>query len=153
MGAAHGRQLLRCITRLPMLCQRVDNFGQGASFEPVLLGPTPAFWRLGSAGGSRLCQILADMIIIAQEGGLLAKDFPGLEPDPFGSISQRMDLAVGSPACPTRTVAPAPSHFIDFTEGGSVDRVGFAQAPSRGQPDFLPIPRFLALARSGCHRA
>src|SRR5258708_39955608 len=64
-----------------------------------------------------------------------------------------MDLTVKSPAGPMRTVAPTPSYFVDFTEGGSVARVGFVQASSGGQPDFLPLPRLFAGARSRGHRA
>src|SRR5258708_2996398 len=64
-----------------------------------------------------------------------------------------MDLTVKSPAGPMRTVAPTPSYFVDFTEGGSVARVGFVQASSSGQPDFLPLPRLFAGARSRGHRA
>ena len=41
------------------------------------------------------------------------------------AIAQRMDLAVESPAGPKCTVTPTPSHFIDFTEGGGVEGVGF----------------------------
>src|SRR5450759_3504181 len=64
-----------------------------------------------------------------------------------------MDLTVESTACPARTMAPAPSHFVNFTECGGVERVGFTQASSGRQPDFLPVPRFLGFARSGRHRA
>src|SRR6266536_5678885 len=64
-----------------------------------------------------------------------------------------MDLTIKSAAGPMRTVAPTPSYFVDFTEGGSVARVGFVQASSGGQPDFLPLPRLFVGARSRGHRA
>ena len=44
-------------------------------------------------------------------------------------------------------------HFVDFSEGDGVKRLGFAQSSSRGQADFLPLPRLFAGARSRCHRA
>src|SRR6516165_7597359 len=153
MGVAHRCHLLGCARRFQMLCQRVNNSNQGASFEPVLLGSTPALRCVSSATGRCLCQILADMIKIAQEGRLLAKNFLGLKPNPFGSIAQRMDLTVKSSACPMCTVAPTPPHFSDFTKGGGVERVSSAQAPSGCQSDFLPLPRLFAGATSRHHCA
>src|ERR1041384_6537199 len=59
-----------------------------------------------------------------------------------------MDLGVESSAGPLRTMPPAPPHIVDFSERGGVEGVRLAQPPSGSQADFLPVPRFLARARS-----
>src|SRR4029077_5965586 len=91
------------------------------------------------------------MKIVTQEGALGAKDFCGLEPDPFGAVAQRMDLAVESPTRATSAVAPTAAYFVHLTKGGSVPFFSATQGLCRTQTYFLPIPRPFALSRPRGH--
>src|SRR4029077_21175240 len=91
------------------------------------------------------------MKIVTQEGALGAKDFCGLEPDPFGTVAQRMDLAVESPTRATSAVAPPTADFVHLTKGGGVPFLRAAQGLCHTQTYFLQTPRPLALARPRSH--
>src|SRR2546429_309443 len=90
---------------------------------------------------------------VAQEFALLSKDFPCLQPDPFGSISQGVNLTVQSPTCMSSAMAPPSSHLLNTSKGGGVKRFCLALRLSRRQAYFLPLPRPLILSFAGRHRA
>src|SRR5690349_11132908 len=109
-----------------MLGQCVDDLLKCSALESFLLCSSPLLRGLGTTTRGGLGQICTHMVVVAQKSALCSIHFPGLQPDPFGSISQRVNLAVESPSDTTCTVTPPPSDFINFSKGGSVHFVDLA---------------------------
>src|SRR6476646_7120204 len=117
MSIGYWCQLFHRSGGFQMLGQCVDDLLECSSLKPFLLRSTPLLRGLCSATRSCGCQILTDMIVIAQKSALSSKDFFGLQPDPFGSISQCVDLAIESPTGAPSAVTPTSTNFVNFTKG------------------------------------
>src|SRR5215470_8586890 len=93
------------------------------------------------------------MIVVAQKSALKSKDLLGLQPDPFGSISQCVDLALESPTRATSAVAPTPTDFVNLTKGGGVNLLSLAYCLGYRQTYFLPVSRLFTFTRASRDRA
>src|SRR5688572_15625692 len=136
-----------------MFCQGFDDFSQCATLEPSLLCSSPPIRSTGSASLSGCSQVFADMKEIAQEDSLRPEHFTRLQPDPFRSIPDRVDVAVQPPTGTAGTMAPPPSHLSDFAKGGTIKDLIFALSLRGRQSYFFPVPRPFAIPFPGRHSA
>ena len=80
---AHWRFFLRHTFGFLMRVEFRDHFLLRSAFEPLLLRAQPLPRTARPAALGRRSQILAGVVVIQKEVGLLAKDFPALEGDPL----------------------------------------------------------------------
>ena len=79
------------------------------------------------------------MVEVHEHVGLVAKDFPALEPDPLGSIGDDVDAAFQRPARVAGAVGHAPSGLCDGGEARRVTGLFPALGARRAQAHFLPL--------------
>src|SRR5688572_11223320 len=149
MRLAHRCLLFGRLLRLEVPCQGFNHLLHHATFESLLLCPAP----LISSGTLRTLrrrgQIFTDMKKIAQKGSLFAEHLLTMQPDPFRSVSDGVNLAIQSPARLPRAVPQAAPNSFHLAEGGSIDRSGTILGLRCHQPHFLPLSGTFALSLAG----
>src|SRR5882724_12658037 len=136
-----------------MFLQSGQHLWDGAAPQALLLGATPLLRLSGATTGCRVAQILADMIEIAQKGGLVPEHLPALNPDPLGPIAHRMNQTIQTPPGLPRTVSPPPPGLGHTPKGGPVAGRRTVLGLRCHQSQLLPTPRTFALPWARRYRA